>query len=234
MRAATRLQNLLIPALFIAAFLIIYITSIEVTLNRGDNQFVNRAWSWSQYGIGLWAFLVFLWKINKVKQHYIWVGLLYAAINLLASYQVWGILPLGIWSQTTIIFLCFVATCLLTQNRRRVRSSLVAFSLQKLIRSALIGVALSLPFAIINILLWQMSRLSSVMSWQSPLHAANRSLIAGISEEIIFRFFILSFFLQSLRKTLPRRWLVMIAFFFGIVPLRNRRTTLTELISGLD
>jgi hypothetical protein len=74
----------------------------------------------------------------------------------------------------------------------------------KLAKSILFGLAVGLPFAVVNGFALQLTQ-GRPVSWQNPLAALMDALQPGIVEEVVYRFALLGLLWMALRKPLPNQ-----------------------------
>ncbi|HEX9059787.1 MAG TPA: CPBP family glutamic-type intramembrane protease [Clostridia bacterium] len=115
-----------------------------------------------------------------------------------------------------IALLAFTAGCMLKSNENGIGSLLNEGNIKKAVKSFLLGSAISIPFAIINVAYFVVAE--GPLKLQNPFVAAFFSLEPGISEEIIFRFFIINAASAILRNKLSQKSLIFVVVFLAVVP----------------
>jgi hypothetical protein len=83
-------------------------------------------------------------------------------------------------------------------------------------RSLLIGIAAAVPLAIVNNLFFYLT--SGTVRFRGALQSAFRALYPAISEEILFRFFVLALCLSLLRNVRSPRLALSAAVVLAVVP----------------
>lgn len=207
-------KNIIIfPVIVFAIFMIIYFLSIKITIDTGDGKFMNRTWYWSQYFIAIGAFIVLVRKFEKIKLKYIIIGAIYTLIactNYIYSKNLIDFLKEGF-----VIIITFIAACLL-YNKENVKSSMVEKDRKYVFLSILIGLILSIPFAIINFIYFRIT--IGTPMWHNPLESAFYALQPAFAEEIVFRFFIMNLFIYILNKYMKKDYALFISMFLCIIP----------------
>lgn len=179
-----------------------------------DNKFMYRTWSWVEYLITLFAIIVIIKKFDKLRFKYIGVGLILISINFLSFHQRTDLKTAIIGSFVTLIG--FVGGCLLTGNENRNKSLFKNLNIKALPKAFLLGILIAIPFALLNFIYFRLT--IGTVQYMNVFKAALLALEPGISEEIIFRFFIMNAIFTLLDNRIKKKYIVFISFFFGIVP----------------
>lgn len=207
-------KNILYTLFLFTIFISIYIISIVYTLSKQDFRFMYRAWTWTEYYIFCLALIVIYKKFKDLSLRYVVFGILLAGISYLSFIQ---------WIDTytatinfAVTFIAFLGGSLLSGETNRNKSLLILRKYKSLFKSFLIGVTVSLPFALINYLYFRLTL--GEAEYMNIFSAGFLALAPGISEEIIFRFFIMNYLFYLLNGRVEKKYSIIISFFFGIVP----------------
>ncbi len=201
-------------ALFIT-ILVIYISSIKYTIFMNDGLFQYRAWNWVQYFIGFCSLATIGIRFKEVKVHTIICGVILGALCWV-SFFLWKKDMSTSVMNGVIAFLAFIAGCMLKSNENGIGSLMNEGNIKKAFKSFLWGSAISIPFATINVVYFVVAE--GPLKLQNPFVAAFFSLEPGISEEIIFRFFIINAASAILRNKLSQKSLIFVVIFLAVVP----------------
>ena len=206
-------KHFLYIILLLAVFILLYIFSIVYTMSEQDFKFTYRAWTWTELYILLLALFAIYKKLRDLNLRHITFGILLAAISYLSFIQ---------WIDTStaainfiVTFIAFLGGSLLSGENRN-KSLLILQKYKSIFKSFLIGVMVALPFALINYIYFRLTL--GEAEYMNIFSAGFLALAPGISEEIIFRFFIMNFIFYLLEGKVERKYSVIISFFFGIVP----------------
>lgn len=200
--------------LLLAIFTTVYIYSIVYTISKQDSGFMHRAWSWTEYIVVIFALVVIMIKHKSLKLNYIFTGILLSGISFLSFYERTDITTAV--TNTSITLITFVGGCMLSDNKIRNKSELALRDYKAIPKALLWGMLIALPFAIINLVYFRST--FGATEYMNPLNAAFLALQPGISEEIIFRFFIMNAIFYLLEGKIKIKHAVVISFIFGIVP----------------
>ena len=206
------LKGILFSLGILTVFVSIYILSIVITLSKKDSGFMYRAWTWTEYFIGACSLYVIIKKYKGITLRFLIIGFIFTLISSLSFFfrtNLSSTLP-----EAFILFSTFLGGCLLADGK--IRSSLVNRDLKNTLISIGMGSLIAIPLAILNLLYFKNTLGPSQL--QSPIFSAFLALQPGISEEIIFRFFVINGLLTILSKYFSRKSTLIISFFFAIVP----------------
>lgn len=203
-------------------FLSLWILNILLPLGTSANivNYTQRIWLISMISLGLFATYIIMKESTLDKR------------NLLIA----SILALFVWSpiSSVITFLTYYAGSLLfkkTTNRIKALEGTPA----SLLRSILLGIVIAIPLGALNVF-FALSSNTMNINLQNPLWAAIFALNPGISEEVIFRYFIYAICVYLLRDKLESKGLRVLCITMMVLPhvlLHLPDTFLVNPINGL-
>jgi len=197
-------------ALFYAA---LYALNFWLPLTHSN--YVTRMWNWSQavLAIGAVAVLFSKWRAIDLKNAIIGmvVGLLSGLGHALRDPSF-----LASFLEGLAVWLTFVAGTALFKGLETYRTTAFQPPLGNIGRSLLLGITFAIPLAIVNNLYFYMN--SGSVQFQNPYYSALEALSPGISEESIFRLFILAFCLSLLRGSAHPRLALTASIALAVIP----------------
>lgn len=198
-------------AVFAAMFVLNFVLSLEKTIFIPFYNLEAIAWAWCQLIICALASYYIL-KIRKFTYCDLIVGIILGiVVKYAGSYDY-------ISAISTII--CYYSACQIFRKYDQ-QNKYFYIGVKKLIKYLLLGALFAIPFSIINNLAIYFTNSNSFKSFSiyniSP--SAFHALPAGISEEIIFHFFLLAFAVYVFKGNIPKnKATVFLVYFLCVVP----------------
>jgi len=139
------------------------------------------------------------------------VGLGMCFANLFTPYPFLGIIRSNMGHALVrglFTFLAVIAGIVIQTRGGPVKLFVASGNWQKTFKGILIGLAVGLPLALLNVIALKITQGGSI-SWQNPLSALRDAMQPAIVEEVIFRFALWSLIWVVLNKTIPEKaiWL---------------------------
>ncbi len=168
---------------------------------------------------GNWCYLLvcalasyYILKIRKFKLLDLNVGIALGCIGWYIGYN-------GYISSITV-FVCYYSACQIFRKHSQ-ENKYLDIDIKMVLKSLLLGIMLAIPFAIINVVVMNFLSGSSFknFSFGNVIPAAMNAIPPGISEEVIFRFFLLAFVTQVFKGNIPKdKFTTFLVYFLCIVP----------------
>lgn len=176
----------------IVTYAILYTLNLAIPLARSPlfhyNNYTTRIWSWSEFALAGAAVAV-LFTRRQVMVRPVVLAFVLASLSGASIYwRTHGMIDAV--QEGVIVFLTFLASVTLFQHNQGLTVSAFQSSPATFLRSVLFGVAAALPLAAINNLFFFIT--SGNIVFTDGLRSALMALSPGISEEIIFRYFIIA------------------------------------------
>jgi membrane protease YdiL (CAAX protease family) len=178
------------------------------------NNYTTRIWSWSEFALA-GAAMVVLFKWRRVSVQSALLAALLASLSGVSIY--WrnnGLVDAA--QEGLIVFLTFLAGSALFQQRHGQTIAAFQDGPVNIIRSLLFGIAVAIPLAVVNNLFFYFS--SGNAAFRDGFVSALLALSPGISEEIIFRYFVLALCNQWLQGESKRPLGFFTVVFLAVVP----------------
>ncbi|MCX7710847.1 MAG: CPBP family glutamic-type intramembrane protease [Clostridia bacterium] len=208
-----------VVSLIIIAYIGLYalnlLTPLTFSVVHHYNNYISRIWGWSEQVVGLSALVILIFKRKDVDFRAIGTAVILALINGLSIYFRIGGLVNAIEEGFIIIF-TLLAGVILFKEASEFRIAVFEGGTKRILGSILWGIAFSLPLCILNNLYFYFT--NGIVEFENIFSSAFFALNPGISEEIIFRFFIMAVCVYSLKGTASKRMIFFIATFLGVVP----------------
>ncbi|MBI5034295.1 MAG: CPBP family intramembrane metalloprotease [Chloroflexi bacterium] len=199
-------------------YALLYALNLNVPLASSPifhyNNYVTRIWSWSEFAL-TGAALVVLFTQRRVSIRVIVLGFVLAWLSGASIYLRNGGMIDAV-QEGLVVFLTFWAGTVLFERTQGQVIAAFQNTPMSVIRSLMFGIVVAIPFAAINNLFFYMN--SGTVIFKDGWRAALLALSPGISEEIIFRYFVIAlcaWFLQSDSKQRLGLWT---AIFLSVVP----------------
>jgi hypothetical protein len=197
------------------AFFYALLYAFNLWLPLAYNNYTARIWDWSQVALAVAAAIVLVakWKAIELRNSLVGLalGILSGLSNFIHHPDVVESLLEGV-----IVWFTFMGGTVLFKELETPR--VVAFQppWRKIGFSLLFGIVLAIPLAVINNLYFYMN--SGVVQFQNFFESAFAALSPGISEESIYRFFVLAACLSLLRASQHRRLALTVSILLAVVP----------------
>ena len=191
----------------------LYASNLWFPLSHGN--YTMRIWNWSQLALAATALLVLILKRPSVKPRTFVTGLALGVISGLSL----SVQNPSVWSnalQGGVVWISFMGGVALFQDLEPFR--VIAFQppLMRIGRSLLIGIAVGIPLATINNLFFSLT--AGPVHFRGVFYSAFRALYPAVSEEIVFRFFVLALCLRLLKGSRSPRLALTVAVILAVVP----------------
>lgn len=178
----------------------------------------SRIWAWLEYAVGIAAAGLVIHYRSSILERDIVQAIVLASLNWIGRYTM-NSNSRDATPESIITALAFIAAVVIFRKIDQDNPLHVeAFhgSLPHIFRGILFGIAAAIPFAGLNIAYFWFTcgpghPGSLVQSFTEAFHP-------GISEEIIYRFFIISLCLLLLNGRLSQRLLIFITMFLAVIP----------------
>jgi hypothetical protein len=197
-------------ALFYA---LLYALNLWLPLAYGS--YTTRIWNWSQGALAVAAGIVLIAKWKAIELRNSLIGLALGALSGLSNFvhhpDILESLLEGV-----MVWLTFMGGTVLFKELETPR--VVAFQppWRKIGLSLIFGIVIAIPLVVINNLYFYMS--SGAVQFQNVFESAFAALSPGISEESIYRFFVLAACLSLLRASQHRRLALTVSILLAVVP----------------
>lgn len=207
-------------SLIALAYALLFALNLLLPLGKGllyyYNNYTSRIWAWTEYALGVAALVVLLRQWRSVRVRSVFLAVVLAALSTVGRYARNRSVS-DVADEMVILMLTFLAGMVLFANLQERRVAALEGTLRNALRSIGWGIVLSVPLAVVNNLYFYLTsgnRFEFTDVWQSGLRALN----PAISEEIIFRFFVMGLTLSLLRGTAHKKLAVGVAVALGVVP----------------
>lgn len=209
----------IVVGLIALGYALLFLVNLALPLSAGPffhyDNYASRIWSWSQYGLAIGALVVLgiYWRRLDARSVAVAVllGVVSASSIFIRNYSSVDTVQEGI-----IVILSFLGASALLSGQQNPIISAFRGRPAQLARAALFGIATAIPFAFLNNAFFYLS--VGRVQFANPISSGWMALSPGISEEIIFRFFVMSLCVHLLRDETSRKWAVAAGVFLGIVP----------------
>ncbi|MGD8902747.1 MAG: hypothetical protein PVH95_06710 [Anaerolineae bacterium] len=191
----------------------LYASNLWFPLSHGN--YTMRIWNWSQLALAATALLALVLRRSFVKPRTLLIGLALGVLSGLSH----SLKDPSVWSNALeggIVWIGFMGGVALFQDLEA--SRVVAFQppVVRTGRSLLIGIAAGIPLAVINNLFFYLT--TGPVDFRGIFSSAFEALNPAISEEIIFRFFVLALCLNLLEGSHSPRLALTAAVILAVVP----------------
>lgn len=202
----------------IVTYFILYTLNLTIPLASSPlfhyNNYTTRIWSWSEFALAGGAVAV-LFTRRQVTVRSVVLAFVLAFLSGASIYwRTRGTIDAA--QEGVVVFLTFLAGAALFQQTDGQPVSAFQSSPANILRSLLFGIIAALPLAAINNLFFYLN--SGVVVFTDGIRSALLALSPGISEEIIFRYFIIALcghWLQSDSRQGLGFWVMI---FLAVVP----------------
>lgn len=203
-------------SLFLLAFAITYAVNLILPAEKTillpfDNSINARAWTWLEILISAVA-AFYIFKTRKFTPLDLVVGVI---LGVIVKYAGWYGYTSGI---ATVI--CYYSGCQIFRKYKQ-QDKYFNMGVKKILKSLLLGSALAIPFAIVNSWgsLSTLNYSTADFGFTRILRSAAGALPPGISEEVIFHFFLLAFATEVFGGSIPKkRATLFLVYFMCVVP----------------
>lgn len=178
------------------------------------NNFTSRIWSWSEFAL-TGAAVVVLFKLRTVSMQSILSAVLLASLSAVSIYLRNSGLTDAL-QEGLIVFVTFLAGSAIFQRVNGQTIAALQNGTANVILSILFGIMVAIPFAVINNLFFYFN--SGHVTFRDGFVSALLALSPGISEEIIFRYFVVALCSQWLQNESKQRLGFFAAVLLAVVP----------------
>ena len=175
----------------------------------------SRIWSWTELVLGMLALFILVINRESVSRNEFCTGMILGVISGTSHYLMNQSLTDGVLT-TILVVICYSSALLLI--RSEAGRSIITFqeSFQTIGRLILLGIIISIPFAVLNLAFFYLNTGLQSFTWviQAGILACN----PAISEEIIFRLFPVILVMTLLRNECSERTILGAAVCIGVIP----------------
>jgi hypothetical protein len=203
----------IIVGLIALFYALLYALNLWLPLAYSD--YTRRIWDWSQAALAVAAGIVLVVKWKAIELRNSLIGL---ALGLLSGLSNFVHHPDMLESllEGVIVWLTFMGGTVLFKELQAPRVAALQPPWRKIGLSLLFGIVVAIPLAVINNLYFYIN--SGVVQFQNFFESAFAALSPGISEESVYRFFLLAVCLSLLRSSQHRRLALTVSILLAVVP----------------
>lgn len=195
--------------IFIALYIVGMLLPLEMTPHYYN--YMSRIWNWTELLILLMAvYYIIKAKVFRWKQAVIALSL--GAICLISLFR--DPRTADILVTSVCVMAAFYAGCRLYELSS-VENTTMAAGLTGSVRSFLLGAAISVPLAVLNVLYFSFTRQIRI---GNVLASAAFALKPAIAEEVVFRFFLLAYSYYLFHGKVEKRALTVCIYLLLVVP----------------
>jgi hypothetical protein len=178
------------------------------------NNYTTRIWSWSEFALAGTALFVLL----RRRQVSVRSFLLGTGLSLLSGLSIYWRTQGAIDAvqEGVVVWLTFLAAASLFEANGAWRIAAFQGGVKPVLRSLLFGLLAAVPLAILNNLFFYITKGSA--PFRDITRSAVLALSPGISEEIIFRYFIIALCAQWFPRGAKPAWKLVAAVALAVVP----------------
>ena len=212
-------QGRVVLLLMIFGYAGLYILNILLPLDWSFpfqySNLTSRIWSWTELLLGAGAFIILAQTRFAIEKREFFTGLILGTISGTSHYSMNNSLTDGILTGI-LVLVCYTSAVLLIHTRSG--KSIVTFqqSPQDITWLILLGIIISVPFAILNLTYFYFT--SGLQPFSHVISAFFLACNPALSEEIIFRLFPLILVFSLLRTESSERWVYLTAVCIGVIP----------------
>lgn len=196
-----------------AAFLLLYIIGISLPLKLTPHygNYTSRIWYWTEQLITLTAvYYIIRCKTFHLKQ--VILSILLGVICLAALFRDPG--HAGIITTSICVAVTFYGGCRLF-DQAGVENRSIKMGIAGGIKYFILGAVISIPLAFLNVLYFS---LNGQVNMENLLYAGISALKPGVSEEVIFRFFLLAYTYHLLYGKVTERFFSVYVYILMVIP----------------
>lgn len=176
-----------------ALYVVLYTLNLTIPLASSPlfhyNNYTTRIWSWSEFALAGAALAVLFTRRRNFTVRSVVLAFILAFLSGASIYgRTRGTIDAA--QEGVVVFLTFLAGAALFQQTQGQRVGAFQTTPADFFRSLLFGMTAALPLAAINNLFFYMN--SGAVVFSDGIRSALLALSPGISEEIIFRYFIIA------------------------------------------
>jgi hypothetical protein len=202
----------------VVTYAVLYTLNLTIPLASSPifhyNNYTTRIWSWSEFALG-GAALVVLFTRRQVAVRSVVLAFV-LALSGGASIYLRTRKTIDAAQEGIVVFLTFLAGAALFQQTYGQLVCAFQSSAANVLRSVFFGIAAAIPLAAINNLFFYMN--SGTVVFSDGIRSALLALSPGISEEIIFRYFIIALCARWLQSESKQGLGFGATIFLAVVP----------------
>ena len=207
-------------ALIALVYALLFALNLLLPLGKGllyyYSNYTSRIWAWTEYALGAAALVVLLRQWRAVRVRSVLLAVVLAALSTAGRYARNRSVS-DVADEMIILILTFLAGVVLFANLQERRVAAFQGAPWDVLRSIGWGIVLSVPLAVVNNLYFYLTS-GSTFEFTNVFQSGLRALNPAISEEVIFRFFVMGLTLSLLRGTAHKKLAVGVAVVLGVVP----------------
>lgn len=199
--------------IFLGTFILLYVVGIILPLETTPHyyNFMSRIWNWTEILILLLA-IYYIIKAKVFQWRQAVISLFLGTVCLVSLFR--DPRTVDVIATSVCVMVTFYAACRLYEMAN-VENTSIHLSIAGSIRCFGLGVAISIPLAILNLLYFSLSR---QISFRNVLSSAIFALKPAIAEEVVFRFFLLAYAYYLLHGKAEKRITDVYIYILLIVP----------------
>jgi hypothetical protein len=199
--------------LIAVAYLALYLYNLWLPLPGGH--YATRIWDWTQAALVVGAVVVLILRWRSIEWRLALVGLGLGALTALSqSLRDPGLLGMAL--EGAAVWVTFVAGSVLCKPLGASGPTAFQPPLSRIGRSLVVGLALGVPLAVVNNLYFYLN--AGAVRFQDVAYSAVEALRPAISEEAVFRYFVLAVCLTLLQSSAPPRLRLGAALALAVIP----------------
>ncbi len=199
--------------IFFGIFILFYIIGIVLPLEVTPHyyNFMSRVWNWTEILILLLA-VYYIAKTKNFQWKQAVIALFLGSVCMVSLFRD----PRTADSIVTslCVMAAFYAACRLYELAD-VENISIHISIAGSIRYFVLGAVIAIPLAVLNVLYYSLSRQISI---RNVFSSAVFALKPAIAEEVVFRFFFLSYAYYLLRRKTKKRFFNMCIYILLVIP----------------
>lgn len=199
----------------------IFLFALNLILPLGDglifnyNSYAMRLWTWSEWSLAGAALAVIAFKWRNLSLKPVGAALvlsLASASGIFIRYQS----LVDTTQKAAIVFLTFLGGAALFAEIKELRVRAVEGKPVIVVRAVLFGMLVAIPLSAVNNLYFYLS--SQTLHFRNIFYSAGMALSPGVSEEVVYRYFVMALVVWLLRGAASQRATVILALVLSVVP----------------
>jgi len=209
-----------VPFCICAYIFCIILPDLAIPLEAGPiftyNNYMSRIWSWSEILISCMAVIVlFSGFMDRLGSREILIAFVLAIISALSIFALNGSFVNTIFL-FIFVFIAFCAGAALSKSLASLNIRAFEGGIKPILSGIIAGILIALPFAALNNIFYYLSY--GGYTFENIGVSAFLALNPGISEEVIFRFFIIGFSAYLLRDCMNKKAVFAVVMILAVVP----------------
>lgn len=203
----------------IVTYAILYTLNLTIPLTSLPffhyNNYTTRIWSWSEFALaGTAVVVLFMQRRNVTVRSAVLAFVLALSSGASIYLRTHGTVDAA--QESMVVFVTFLAGAALFQSPRGKAIAVFQGGAANLLRSVLFGMVAAIPLAAVNNLFFYIT--SGEVAFTDAARSALLALSPGISEEIIFRYFIIAICVHWLHSESKQGLGFWAMIFLAVVP----------------